>query len=97
MRISRASLSLVPNRRDDDVLGAGRLEVDDDLADRRDERGRAGQEAGQQLGDAERGSGRDDAGDGGRASRARRRAVGRAGALATCWRWCSRAHHRRSV
>ena len=66
MSTSRASLSLVPKSADDDVLGAGRLEVDDDLADRGDERGGAGQEPGQQLGDAERGRGRDDPGDGGR-------------------------------
>ena len=43
-----------PEEADDEVLGAGRLVVDDDLADRGDERGRAGQEAGQQLRDAER-------------------------------------------
>ena len=53
-----------PEQPDDDVLGAGRLEVDDDLADRRDERGRAGQQPGQQLGDAQRGRGGDDPGDG---------------------------------
>ena len=38
MTSSKASLSLVPNRATDDVLGAGRLEVDDDLADGRDQR-----------------------------------------------------------
>ncbi len=49
---------------DHDVLGAGWLEIDDDLADRRDERRGARQQPGQQLGDAERGRGRDDPGDG---------------------------------
>jgi hypothetical protein len=34
MRISSASLSFVPEQRRDEVLGTGRLEIDDDLADR---------------------------------------------------------------
>ncbi len=70
-----------PEEGDDEVLRARRLEVDDDLADGRHERGRARQESGQQLGDAERGGGGHDprdrrrpvaVGAGGRQGRARR-------------------------
>ena len=52
-----------PEERDDEVLRAGRLEVDDDLADRRDERRARRAAAGEQLRDAEGGGDRDDAGD----------------------------------
>ena len=64
-----------PEQADDEVLGARRLEVDDDLADRGDERGRTGQQACQQLRDAERGRGRDDPGDRRPPSRVRRRST----------------------
>jgi len=47
--------------RNHDVLGAGRLEVDDDLSDGGNERGRTGQEPGQELRDAEGQRGRGDA------------------------------------
>ena len=63
MKQLEGELVVGPEERDDEVLGARRLEVDDDLADRGDERGRAGEEPGQQLGDAERRGGGDDAGD----------------------------------
>ena len=42
MSVSRASLSLVPNSADDEVLGPRRLVVDDEAADGGDERRRAG-------------------------------------------------------
>ena len=49
-----------PEEADDDVLRARRLEVDDHLSDGGDERGRAGEETGEQLRDAERrGDGQD--------------------------------------
>ena len=48
---------------DDEVLGAGRLEIDHHLTDGRDERRRAGQDARQQLGDAECRRGRHQPGD----------------------------------
>ena len=50
---------------DDEVLGARPAGVDDDLADRRDQRGRAGQEAGEELRGAERGGAGGGAADGG--------------------------------
>ena len=53
-----------PEQPDDELLRAGRLEVDDELPDGGDERGRAGEQAGEQLRDAEGDRGRGDSGDG---------------------------------
>ena len=50
---------------DHHVLGPRRLEVDDELADAGDQRARAREQAGQELGDAERGGGGRDAAHGG--------------------------------
>ena len=52
----------MPNSADDEVLRARRLVVDDEAADRGDERLRA-EEPGDELRHAERGEGRDDPGD----------------------------------
>ncbi len=54
-----------PEQPDDDLLRAGRLEVDHELSDGGDQRGRAGEEAGEQLRDPEGDRGRGDPGDGG--------------------------------
>ena len=79
-------------QRDDDVLRAGWLEVDDGLADRGDERGRAGQQTGQQFRDAERGRRRDDPGD--RGAPIAPEARGRTGRGRARWRrGCSRRQH----
>ena len=53
-----ASLSFVPNRLDEDVLGAGRLQADDERSDRDDERWRAPDDAGDQLRRGDRQAGR---------------------------------------
>ena len=73
MSTSRASLSLVPNRPTTKSLAPGGWRsmttwptaATSDVA--------PGQEPGEQLGDAQRGGGRDDAGDGGAPSRSRGR------------------------
>ena len=81
-----------PEQADDEVLGARRLEVDDDLADRRRRASVApGEQAGEQLGDAERGGGRDDPGDGGRPVASARGSVG---GRSRSRRACSAAYHR---
>ena len=49
----QGELVVGPEEADDDVLGAGRLQVDDDLADGIDQRRRSRQDAGDRLGHAE--------------------------------------------
>ena len=62
---------------DDHVLRAGRLEVDDERADREDERRGAGDDPGDELGDGHRDAGGDGAGEGGSPESAPQVAIGR--------------------
>ena len=72
-----------PEERHDQVLGARRLQVDDDLADRRDEGGRARQQRGDQLRHSE-GHGRGGHASGGGIDPRRRRTCGNGRAERRC-------------
>ena len=63
IRVSSGQLVVRPEQPDDEVLGAGRLVVDDELADRGEERG-AAEESRDELGQADPGERGDGAGDG---------------------------------